>query len=155
MSLAPVAPSAEPELSVFDTGVPPDLEAVFATAVAGPGVPRLQAVGPTQQTIALGGTAVLTVEGATHAPVIFSSRDGGRFDQGLSVIRVRADARGVARVRVHAPAGTVGDVSVFAGSPAATGTVPLIVTVEHPGSVRPVRDAPPSSDTPSLLPVEH
>ena len=146
--------TADLEFSVLDAGDPPGVDAVFATAVADPGVPRLRSIGPTQQTIVLGGSAVLAVQGAPDAPVVFSSRDGGRFDQGLSVIRVRADAQGQARVRVHAPPGTVGDVTIFVGSPAAAGTVPLIVTVEHPGSARRARDVSTPDVTSTVLQVE-
>jgi hypothetical protein len=128
------------------------IEEVFATAPVDDGVPQLQALGATQQKVAIGGEAIFTVQGAPAAAVTFGSRDGGRFDNGMDAVRVLADSRGIARVRVRAAPGAVGDITILVGSVAAAGTVPLILSVIHPGSARTPRVSPAIDLTPQGLP---
>jgi hypothetical protein len=105
---------------------------VFQTAEAGPGVPRLAAAGNTFHEVAQGQAATLRVQAPAGAPVSFSAFDGGQFDNQLSSITVRADARGVAETRLLATSGTIEDLNVLAGSPMASGQVKFVVNVQMP-----------------------
>jgi hypothetical protein len=105
---------------------------VFQTAQPGPGVPRLAAAGNTFHQVAQGQAARLRVQAPAGAPVSFTAFDGGQFDNQLSSITVRADARGVAETRLLATSGTIEDLNVLAGSPLASGQVKFVVNVQMP-----------------------
>jgi hypothetical protein len=107
---------------------------VYRTAAAKKGVPTLTIVGPSEQRIPTSGSATLVVQAAPEALVTFATSDGGVFENNAASITVLADAEGRATAVMKAPPGTVDDVPVRVGSPAAIGTVVLLVHVLYPGS---------------------
>ena len=111
-----------------------DPERVYDTAIPGPSVPMLTSVGPTEQRIQPGGSATLSVKTVPESVCTFMSRDGGEFANHAASITVQADEHGIASAVMTANAGTLDDVQVLVGSPAATGTIGLIVHVLYPES---------------------
>jgi hypothetical protein len=107
---------------------------VYDTAKAGENVPALVIVGPSDQRIQPLGSAEVAVRGAPESLVTFASSDGGVFSNQEASITVLSDEEGVARTTVHAPVGTIDDVPVRIGSPAASGTVIALVHVLYPDS---------------------
>ena len=111
-----------------------DPERVFQTATPGPGVPQLSIVGPSERRIQQGQSAEIAFQTAPAAPVSFLTREGGQFPNGQAAITVLADAEGIARTTFTATSGTVDDVYIQAGSPAAIGTQSMVVHVLYPDS---------------------
>lgn len=107
---------------------------IFQTATPGPGVPELTVVGASEQRIQQGRSAEIAFRAAPDAPVSFLSREGGQFPNGQAAITVLADAEGIARTVFTATPGTVDDVYVQAGSPAAVGTASVVIHVLYPDS---------------------
>jgi hypothetical protein len=107
---------------------------IYDTAHPGPGVPSLTIVGPSDQRIHPGDSAPVAMQTAPESLVTFSAKDGGLFPNQQSSITVLADEQGIATTSILANPGTVDDVYVFAGSPAAVGTICTIVHVLYPDS---------------------
>lgn len=107
---------------------------VFATAKPGPDVPALRIEGPSEQRIQPGESAPVTVRTAPDEVVTFFTKEGGLFPNQQSCITVLADETGIARTLLTANPGTVDDVYIMAGSPAAIGTISLVVHVLYPDS---------------------
>ncbi len=118
-----VSPEVERQLCTVDP------QRVFQTAEAKPGVPQLAIVGLAEQRIAAGGSATLAVQAAPAAVVTFATSDGGEFANHAASITVLADDQGLAQATMTAPRGTLDDVPVHIGSPAAVGTVTMLVHV--------------------------
>ena len=133
----PLSPEIARQLATVDP------ERVFQTAEAKPGVPALTIIGPSEQRIQALGSVELKVQAAPNAPVTFATADGGVFANQAASITVLADEAGIAKAVMHAPNGTVDDVPVTIGSPAASGTVTAIVHVLYPGS--PLANSPVSN----------
>ncbi len=118
-----MSPEVERQLRTVDP------QRVFETAEAKPGVPQLTIVGPTEQRITAGGSATVAVQTAPAAVVTFATSDGGEFANHAASITVLADDQGLAQAVMTAPRGTLDDVPVHVGSPAAVGTVTMFVHV--------------------------
>ena len=107
---------------------------IYLRAKPGPGVARIAAAATDLVHLAKDGTCELAVRVPPGAPVTFHAHEYGRFANGLATLSVRADAGGVARVTLRAPADTVGNGHVSAASPLAVGGVDFLV--------RPAEQAP-------------
>ena len=102
---------------------------VWQTAQPGPGVPVLKAVSEHRHRVLQGESVRLQVKTAPDMPVTMTSFDLGSFENGLTSISVAANDQGVAEAVFNASAGTIGEVNVLAGSPAAAEHVRFVVTV--------------------------
>ena len=118
----------------------------------------LTADSPASVLVEEGDATELVVVTRPGAPATFLSRDGGRFDNAMNTITVRADAKGRATARWHALGGVHDAAQVEAASPFASGSVVFALEVrdaviaEAPSSsVNPLSvsgssaEAPPSS----------
>ena len=65
-----------------------------------------------------------------HAPVTFTSFDGGAFQNLLTSITVQADERGLASAQMTGTTGVLGDVHILAGSPVDSGQARFVVNVK-------------------------
>lgn len=112
---------------------------VYQTADPATGAPALAAEGGgTTVVIPRLGSTSLAMRTAPGAPCTFLALEGGSFDDSsLSCATVLAASDGIARVTYRADAGTVDDAAILVGSPAAVGTLTLIVHVHHPDSFMP------------------
>ena len=105
---------------------------VWQTAQPGDGVPVLKPVTAQRHRLKHGESVRLQVKTAPEMPVTFTSFDLGLFANGLTSISVSADAKGVAEAEFYGSSGTMGEVNVLAGSPAAAEHVRFVVFVQPP-----------------------
>jgi hypothetical protein len=96
---------------------------VFDTADVSKIARKLTVIGETYREVQPDASVTLYVRAVPSAPVSFTSEDLGEFENGLASITVLADRRGRAGVEWTATPGTLGGVSVLAGSPATSGQV--------------------------------
>lgn len=108
---------------------------VWQVAQPGDNVPRIvSASGPTHY-IDPGETVVLRLMVPPGMPATFTSFDLGAFENLLTSITVRADAKGIAQASFTASSGTVGTVNILAASPVTSGQMRYIVYVAEKQSV--------------------
>jgi hypothetical protein len=104
---------------------------VWQAAKPGPDVPALEVVGDSTLSMHARGTVELSVQAVAGFPVAFSSMDLGAFENRLTSITVRTDAKGVARTKFTATEGTTGTVNVLAASPGSSGQVHFRIEVRE------------------------
>ena len=119
---------ADPEkyLSVVEPG------RVFQTAQPGAKVPQLNPRGSLLRSMIQGDTVTLEVLAPAGAPVTFTSFDLGAFENKLTSMTVKADKRGLASVKFTATPGTIGNCSILAGCPVASGQVRFMMDIHLP-----------------------
>jgi hypothetical protein len=101
---------------------------IWSTAVGGPGVPSLTAVGSRHLKPAAGTPVTISAMGAPGAPVTFMVNGLGIFNESqLNTATVRADATGLAQVTYVTPDG--GRFGILAASPLAVGHVRWFVAI--------------------------
>ena len=124
----PEAYEADPQayLDVVEPG------RVWQSLDPGPDVPRLRRATPPITEIVQGESVALRAKAPPGTPVTFTSFDLGAFQNRLTSITVAADEEGVAMATFTGTSGTLFDVNVLAASPAASGQLRFVVTVNPP-----------------------
>jgi hypothetical protein len=108
---------------------------VWQVAQPGENVPRIVSASAPTHYIAPGETVVLRLNVPAGMPATFTSFDLGAFENLLTTITVKADAKGVAQAAFTASSGTIGTVNILAASPVTSGQMRYIVYVADDQSV--------------------
>lgn len=111
---------------------------IWQVAQPGKGVPRLTYLVERIQTIEQGQSVTLKVQALKDAPVTFTSFDLGAFQNQLTSVTVKADAKGVAQAVFTGTRGTINNVNILAGSPMTSGQLRFVVNVEPPRKTAPL-----------------
>lgn len=95
----------------------------FDAAQPGPDVKKLERVGYASIQTKQNEPVILEARGESGMPISFTVFDGGKFQNGLSYITLKADADGVARAEYTATDGVINQTRIRAASPVNSGTL--------------------------------
>ena len=104
----------------------------FDAAQGGEGVMKLAREGKAGMDAKQNETVTLTARTEKNMPISFTAFDGGRFQNGLSFITLKADGSGYASAEFTPTSGVINQARIRAASPVASGTLQWTVYVDLP-----------------------